>query len=1644
MNHDKTFYSPAEREQLEQELLELHFGCHENPERIAARLEAEPALRALQAEVLQQARLLERAVRPEQPPLVLRTPSASSLRSRWLRRPAGRLLTAAALAAATVLGFFVADQIAQRRVASFECDHLHLTVSAPKAVPAGAPWSFTVQAQDLRGDPAACRVRWQSFGDNDAVLAADEVAVTGGAATIAMKANLRAPKRVEVVASHATDEVRQVFNLSTAHAGPLVHLTTDRPVYQPGEPVFARAVVLDRVTLLPLERQLPMQAQLFDSKGAPVSIDNEAVAPAGVGSFRLNLPADSAGGPHRVAVSSADGSFPTESAEIVVRTFHAPQLKKTIVLDRTTYAPGARGSATVTVERMGGGGAAGAIARAALVIDGAEVWTEQKALAAQGESTFRFTVPSNVDKGAARFCAMITDGGVVETEVKPFVVPTGKVLVSAYPEGGELVAGVENGLYLECSDPLGRPVDAAGELFDERGQVAKFRTAHQGRVKLTFVPRESSTYRVRLAGHEEPFEMPRVQSTGIAMRLPGTDIAANAPLRLDLAGRGDGPWLLGVFCRGVLVGQTTLRAGEGGDLLEPAEVTLPANAAGVLRATVFDRNLQPVAERLVRRAATHRIDIELASKLETLAPAESQQVTVRTKDESGKSMAAVVGLSVTDLAAVSLGSEPRVGLGDQAMLFADVERIENLGDFFPSNAEAARNVDLLLGTRGWRRFVWRNDDVAKAAIAAHARAGEGTLAREGFSHTPQVASNLAAAQASGAALASAAHQTGLRLHDAAVVAAILLGLVMLIEAIVWLMQRVLRVPPAWQLVVGVAAGVALVLLAVTSTHHVHEKLMWKADRDVLLDAVDFAGRDGAALPLVAPPVPEAAPARLFFAAHYGEADAFAKDGGLAVGGAMPAPLGFMVFEEANELVRGGGGGGAGRLEEGERRVAFHRADFKAKSHRYAVDWQQRQYAHKQTPHDGRTDFTSTICWNTFVATDANGEATVTFATSDAVTTWLVQADAHAPTGPTGRVGQAEAKFQARLPFHLEAKLPDEVSQGDLLQLPIAAIVEGQSIAEVALQATAANGAQLGANVPASIVLRDGRGRVLLPITVGEGTAAKLTLQGRAGRFADLVEHTLRIAPRGFPHHRSAGGTVEAGKPSTFVVVVPADAVPGSGHMTLKVYPSPLTALTEGLAGILQEPHGCFEQASSSNYPNTLVLTLLDANGDDVPAVAARARELLPRGYAKITGYECKQRGYEWFGGDPGHEALTAYGLLQFHDMAKVYAVDAGMVDRTKQWLLARRDGKGSFSRNARALDSYGGAPQELTDAYVVYALLQAGTPASELKTEIDALAGRITTRDPYEMALIACAMQLAGRPEVATARQRLAEMQGPDGSLHGAKTSITRSGGQDLIVETTGFSVLAWLPDAAYQNQVRSAVEFLQKCRGGSGTFGATQATIVALRALTEYAAKNRTMREPGTLRVFDGESMIAERAFTAGEVDALTFDLWNKLQHGEHTLRVEVTGGGSALPYACDVSYHAEQPADDPDTKVSIATSLRAATVTEGNTVALDVEVKNRTAEGQPMTLAIIGLPAGVELPTRVLEDLQKAEAFAFWELKGRELALYWRDLAPEASKKLTLDLVARIPGQSTGPASRTYLYYTPQQKRWQAPLRIDVTPAK
>lgn len=1654
-------FSPAERDRLAQELLELHFGCHEDPAALESRLANEPALQALQQEVLQKARVLEAAVKPTIAPLPLPAPASASktdqahglresLPRRLLRTPFARLGTLASIAAAVLLLGLMFAFVAAREHTQFQREHLHLTVTAPRAVPGGASWSFTAETRDLAGNPVDGELRWQAFAANGTLLAQQTTATQHGklVATLAAHPDLQAPARLVVTAATTTDEVTHLLPLTTQAAGPLVHVTTDRAVYRPGEPLYARAVVLDRVTRLPLDKQPPMRARLVDANGTAVAFDQAQQPHGGTSAFTIGLPAHGPSGPLTLEVDATDGSMPIERCEIVVRSFQPPQLQKKVVLDRSSYAPGARGAATVTALRLATGntGASGASATAMLVIDGTEVWREKRVLGALGEANFAFVVPKDIAQGAARFVATIDDGGIVETEVKPFVVPTGKVLVGFFPEGGELVAGVDNRVYVECTDPLGRAIDTTGDLLDDRDRpIAKFHTAHQGRGIVAFVPKTGTSYRLRLTGQAEPFALPAVQDRGVALQLRGDEVAATAPVRLQLGGRGAGPWLVGVFCRGVLVGQTTVRADGNGELRADVELPLPPHVAGVLRVTVFDHALQPVAERLLRRASAQHLAIAITAQKPELSPGERQQLTVQTTDETGRGRAALVGLSVTDDAIHALASEPRIGLVDHAQLFADVDRglekLEAFGDFFLGADGASAHADLLLGTRGWRRFVWRNDAPAQAALTARGPRATELLAREGFAQTPQVASNLAGAAAKGMALADAAAMADERVRSWAGWALLALAIAMALEGLVGFVRRDPRrgIPT----LVGTTALVALLALLVPQVSSAPPPE--SASMDVL-NSANFA-RAGGVAGLADFDVVTALGAAVPFQIPVGAL------------GDTPDRVAGVFFDDGNDTDSLGSlrgyfawirPGDVTDLMVNERlAVVFGEEELDLAYRRRLRDWDgPRHYAHQHTPTDERRDFTPTIFWNALVATDSTGQATVEFATSDAVTTWRVHADAHT-VSENGRLGQANATFSARLPVQVEAKLPDEVAAGDRLQLPVNVVVRDTTATEVSLVANVGDGLRLAGAAPTTIALREGRGRVLLPIEVQDRPGhTTVRLAVRHGRFEDRLERTVAIAPRGFPHRRSHGGTLVPGTPSELALAAPEQFVPNTGHATLRLFPTPLSTLTAGLEGMLQEPHGCFEQTSSTNYPNTLVLQLLDEGGDCVPAVALRARDLLAKGYARLVGFECKRGGFEWFGGDPGHEALTAYGLLQFHDMAQVFDVDAAMVARTRSWLLGRRNGRGDFVHEGSDHHAFG-LSQVLTNAYCVYALLQSGGTAKELSTELDALVARgRNSDDAYELALIANALQLAGHADAAAVRQRLAERQNPDGSLCGTTTSITQSSGRDLAVETTGLTVLAWLADPAFAGRTRKALEWLQSCRSANGTFGATQATVCAMRALVAYARSARPMHTAGLLRIHRGDTLLAERAFSADATEPLTVELWPMLEPGAQTLRLDVVLDGAAkadaaaptMPWALDVAYHAEQPADDPDAPLVLRTALRSRSAQEGEPVAIDVTLENGTNQDVPTPIVRLGMPAGCELPTRVLEDLQRSGQFDHWEVRGRDLVLYWRQLPARTERTFVLDLIARVPGTSSGAASRAWPYYAPTRHRWAAPLEIEI----
>src|SRR5581483_4129574 len=169
---------------------------------------------------------------------------------------------------------------------------------------------------------------------------------------------------------------------------------------------------------------------------------------------------------------------------------------------------------------------------------------------------------------------------------------------------------------------------------------------------------------------------------------------------------------------------------------------------------------------------------------------------------------------------------------------------------------------------------------------------------------------------------------------------------------------------------------------------------------------------------------------------------------------------------------------------------------------------------------------------------------------------------------------------------------------------------------------------------------------------------------------DTILRTIKVVPDGFPFVGSISDMIE--KRARGTITLPKDVVAGSLKVRLEVYPTSMADLVKGLDGLLREPGGCFEQTSTSNYPNTMILDYMNQTNQANPDAAKRAKGMLERGYAKLVSFECPdtpaktKQGFEWFGGaDQQHEALTAYGLLQFKDMARVTPVDPELIKRTQ-------------------------------------------------------------------------------------------------------------------------------------------------------------------------------------------------------------------------------------------------------------------------------------------------------------------------------------------------------------------------------------------
>ena len=675
--------------------------------------------------------------------------------------------------------------------------------------------------------------------------------------------------------------------------------------------------------------------------------------------------------------------------------------------------------------------------------------------------------------------------------------------------------------------------------------------------------------------------------------------------------------------------------------------------------------------------------------------------------------------------------------------------------------------------------------------------------------------------------------------------------------------------------------------------------------------------------------------------------------------------------------------------------------------------------YKNTQTDERTDFRETIYWNAVVQTDKDGQAVVEFYNSDASTTFRAIAEG---IGWNGKLGRAEATYAVQNVMTVDAKIPPYLTVGDTALIPLVIKNNRNDDLKIWIDVDVPAKFKLGTHMTGLTLNADSSQQILIPLHAIAEAKGQVTFIINNEFGTEKLVLPISAADKGFPVIETFSGNKSQQHKFTI-----SKMVPGTLKANLKLFKSLEGQLLDGIESMLREPYGCFEQTSSCTYPNIYVLKYLKESGKVNSEIEKKALGYIERGYARLAGFETPQNGFEWFGKTPPHEALTAYGLLEFTDMKEFVKVDERMLKRTKEFLLSRRDGKGSFKLATGGYDRFASVPNKIANIYIVYALTQAGI-GNEIQSEYQAAVKQaLGSNDGYQLAMMALAASNMKNDK--DFRQLMNELNDLYKKGLKAETSVVNSRDASLRVETASLYALALMRETSPDiGTIATLITRILSEKSYYG-YGSTQSTVLALKAIVEYSKFTGRISENSKINF-----IVNNRPVKGND------DVQQKLQEGTNDFNVQYDQADKNIPYSLEVSYNTLTPPNSEKAELQLKTTLKSISAKVGETVRMEIEITNAKDLLQPMAIAKIGIPAGLSAQPWQLKEIMEKNQAAYYEIFDNYVVFYWMGFSANETKKINLDLKAEIPGSYRGKASTTYLYYTPEYKNWNDGAEIKI----
>ena len=282
-----------------------------------------------------------------------------------------------------------------------------------------------------------------------------------------------------------------------------------------------------------------------------------------------------------------------------------------------------------------------------------------------------------------------------------------------FPEGGELVQGIESKVAFRASNSSGQGIDFSGFLLDQRNDtLVKFYPYKLGIGNFHFTPRQGSVYRALLRdskGNFSSHSFPQIQEEGFTMRVAdSTDNSIKITVSALIGGSATFPvYLLSHSRAGSPSAQVAYsKHGKAVFVVEKEKL-----GEGINHFTVFDSSLKAVSERLYFKYPSARLNIQEAVRQEQYGKREKVTVNLTTLTEN--SVPAQANLSLSVYLLDSLNSRSTLTIDDFLFLTSELKGTIESPELYTKSQGMEVAVDNLMLTHGWSRFGWK--EVASSA-----------------------------------------------------------------------------------------------------------------------------------------------------------------------------------------------------------------------------------------------------------------------------------------------------------------------------------------------------------------------------------------------------------------------------------------------------------------------------------------------------------------------------------------------------------------------------------------------------------------------------------------------------------------------------------------------------------------------------------------------------------------------------------------------------------------------------------------------------------------------------------------------------------------------------------------------------------------